>query len=153
MDWSTDGTQFAYSEKGNITVRSGADYSTENLLEISDADEAFDSIQFVQNQNLEQNQLMTFSDKSVFRAYRLPETVPSIERDFYDVNRNKGNEHTKAVAFAPGGNFIAIGKTDGSIDLFFQLYFTKKLLNNSLNLGGTQSDSQTSFVNTPPRVA
>lgn len=118
LDWNVDSSVFAYSEADSVTIRNANDFSKIKTFSVSD--ENVQQLKFVANKEKSFEQLVTVSDSSELKIFRLPEIIKTITRKF------EGNGECK-ISFSKNGNYIAAVTPENKIHVYLQLYISNAL--------------------------
>lgn len=118
LDWNADSSVFAYSEANSVTIRDADDFS--KIKTFSVYDENVQQLKFVANKEKSFEQLVTVSDSSELKIFRLPEIIKTITRKF------EGNGECK-ISFSKNGNYIAAVTPENKIHVYLQLYISNAL--------------------------
>lgn len=118
LDWNADSSVFAYSEADSVTIRNANDFSKIKTFSVSD--ENVQQLKFVANKEKSFEQLVTVSDSSELKIFRLPEIIKTITRKF------EGNGECK-ISFSKNGNYIAAVTPENKIHVYLQLYISNAL--------------------------
>lgn len=118
LDWNADSSVFAYSEANSVTIRNANDFSKIKTFSVSD--ENVQQLKFVANKEKSFEQLVTVSDSSELKIFRLPEIIKTITRKF------EGNGECK-ISFSKNGNYIAAVTPENKIHVYLQLYISNAL--------------------------
>ncbi len=118
LDWNADSSVFAYSEANSVTIRDADDFSKIKTFSVSD--ENVQQLKFVANKEKSFEQLVTVSDSSELKIFRLPEIIKTITRKF------EGNGECK-ISFSKNGNYIAAVTPENKIHVYLQLYISNSL--------------------------
>ena len=118
LDWNADSSVFAYSEANSVTIRDADDFS--KIKTFSVYDENVQQLKFVANKEKSFEQLVTVSDSSELKIYRLPGIINTITRKFED------NDECR-ISFSKNGNYIAAVTPENKIHVYLQLYISNAL--------------------------
>ena len=118
LDWNADSSVFAYSEANSVTIRDADDFS--KIKTFSVYDENVQQLKFVANKEKSFEQLVTVSDSSELKIYRLPGIINTITRKF------EGNGECR-ISFSKTGNYIASVTPENNIHVYLQLYISNAL--------------------------
>ena len=118
LDWNADSSVFAYSEANSVTIRDADDFS--KIKTFSVYDENVQQLKFVANKEKSFEQLVTVSDSSELKIYRLPGIINTITRKFED------NDECR-ISFSKNGNYIAAVTSENDIHVYLQLYISNSL--------------------------
>lgn len=118
LDWNADSSVFAYSEANSVTIRDADDFS--KIKTFSVYDENVQQLKFVANKEKSFEQLVTVSDSSELKIYRLPGIINTITRKFED------NDECR-ISFSKNGNYIASVTSENDIHVYLQLYISNSL--------------------------
>lgn len=118
LDWNADSSVFAYSEADSVTIRNANDFSKIKTFSVSE--ENVQQLKFVANKEKSFEQLVTVSDSSELKIYRLPGIINTITRKFED------NDECR-ISFSKNGNYIAAVTPENKIHVYLQLYISNAL--------------------------
>lgn len=118
LDWNADSSVFAYSEANSVTIRDADDFSKIKTFSVSE--ENVQQLKFVANKEKSFEQLVTVSDSSELKIYRLPGIINTITRKFED------NDECR-ISFSKNGNYIAAVTPENKIHVYLQLYISNAL--------------------------
>lgn len=118
LDWNADSSVFAYSEANSVTIRDADDFSKIKTFSVSE--ENVQQLKFVANKEKSFEQLVTVSDSSELKIYRLPGIINTITRKFED------NDECK-ISFSKNGNYIAAVTPENKIHVYLQFYISNAL--------------------------
>lgn len=118
LDWNADSSVFAYSEANSVTIRDADDFSKIKAFSVSD--ENVQQLKFVANKEKSFEQLVTVTDSSELKIYRLPGIINTITRKFED------NDECR-ISFSKNGNYIAAVTAENDIHVYLQLYISNSL--------------------------
>lgn len=118
LDWNADSSVFAYSEANSVTIRDADDFSKIKTFSVSE--ENVQQLKFVANKEKSFEQLVTVSDSSELKIYRLPGIINTITRKFED------NDECR-ISFSKNGNYIASVTSENDIHVYLQLYISNAL--------------------------
>lgn len=118
LDWNADSSVFAYSEANSVTIRDADDFSKIKTFSVSE--ENVQQLKFVANKEKSFEQLVTVSDSSELKIYRLPGIINTITRKFED------NDECR-ISFSKNGNYIASVTSENDIHVYLQLYISNSL--------------------------
>lgn len=129
LDWNADSSVFAYSEANSVTIRDADDFS--KIKTFSVYDENVQQLKFVANKEKSFEQLVTVSDSSELKIYRLPGIINTITRKFED------NDECR-ISFSKNGNYIAAVTSENDIHVYLQLYISNSLTGLTLKSPASQ---------------
>lgn len=118
LDWNADSSVFAYSEANSVTIRDADDFSKIKTFSVSE--ENVQQLKFVANKEKSFEQLVTVTDSSELKIYRLPGIINTITRKFED------NDECR-ISFSKNGNYIAAVTSENDIHVYLQLYISNSL--------------------------
>lgn len=124
LDWNSTGAYFSHTEGNTIIVRDGKDYSKKYDVGINGG--KITDVRFVSNFEGKLEQILMFSENSELSVFKFPNTTPT------KIERMESSFPPPVAEFSTDGNFIAIGRKDGDVDLFFQLYLTQNVTRSRL---------------------
>lgn len=139
LDWNADSSVFAYSEANSVTIRDADDFSKIKTFSVSD--ENVQQLKFVANKEKSFEQLVTVSDSSELKIYRLPGIINTITRKFED------NDECR-ISFSKNGNYIAAVTSENDIHVYLQLYISNSLTGLTLRSPSSSTAEDESESNT-----
>lgn len=139
LDWNADSSVFAYSEANSVTIRDADDFS--KIKTFSVYDENVQQLKFVANKEKSFEQLVTVSDSSELKIYRLPGIINTITRKF------EGNGECR-ISFSKNGNYIASVTPENNIHVYLQLYISNALSGLTLKSPSSSTAEDESESNT-----
>lgn len=139
LDWNADSSVFAYSEANSVTIRDADDFS--KIKTFSVYDENVQQLKFVANKEKSFEQLVTVSDSSGLKIYRLPGIINTITRKF------EGNGECR-ISFSKNGNYIASVTPENNIHVYLQLYISNALSGLTLKSPSSSTAEDESESNT-----
>ena len=139
LDWNADSSVFAYSEANSVTIRDADDFS--KIKTFSVYDENVQQLKFVANKEKSFEQLVTVSDSSELKIYRLPGIINTITRKF------EGNGECRII-FSKNGNYIASVTPENNIHVYLQLYISNALSGLTLKSPSSSTAEDESESNT-----
>lgn len=139
LDWNADSSVFAYSEANSVTIRDADDFS--KIKTFSVYDENVQQLKFVANKEKSFEQLVTVSDSSELKIYRLPGIINTITRKF------EGNGECR-ISFSKNGNYIASVTPENNIHVYLQLYISNSLTGLTLKSPSSSTAEDESESNT-----
>lgn len=139
LDWNADSSVFAYSEANSVTIRDADDFS--KIKTFSVYDENVQQLKFVANKEKSFEQLVTVSDSSELKIYRLPGIINTITRKFED------NDECR-ISFSKNGNYIAAVTSENDIHVYLQLYISNSLTGLTLRSPSSSTAEDESESNT-----
>lgn len=139
LDWNADSSVFAYSEANSVTIRDADDFSKIKTFSVSD--ENVQQLKFVANKEKSFEQLVTVSDSSELKIYRLPGIINTITRKFED------NDECR-ISFSKNGNYIAAVTSENDIHVYLQLYISNSLTGLTLKCPSSSTAEDESESNT-----
>ena len=139
LDWNADSSVFAYSEANSVTIRDADDFSKIKTFSVSE--ENVQQLKFVANKEKSFEQLVTVSDSSELKIYRLPGIINTITRKFED------NDECR-ISFSKNGNYIASVTSENDIHVYLQLYISNSLTGLTLRSPSSSTAEDESESNT-----
>lgn len=139
LDWNADSSVFAYSEANSVTIRDADDFSKIKTFSVSE--ENVQQLKFVANKEKSFEQLVTVSDSSELKIYRLPGIINTITRKF------EGNGECR-ISFSKNGNYIASVTPENNIHVYLQLYISNALSGLTLKSPSSSTAEDESESNT-----
>ena len=139
LDWNADSSVFAYSEANSVTIRDADDFSKIKTFSVSE--ENVQQLKFVANKEKSFEQLVTVSDSSELKIYRLPGIINTITRKFED------NDECR-ISFSKNGNYIAAVTAENDIHVYLQLYISNSLTGLTLRSPSSSTAEDESKSNT-----
>lgn len=139
LDWNADSSVFAYSEANSVTIRDADDFSKIKTFSVSE--ENVQQLKFVANKEKSFEQLVTVSDSSELKIYRLPGIINTITRKFED------NDECR-ISFSKNGNYIAAVTSENDIHVYLQLYISNSLTGLTLKCPSSSTAEDESESNT-----
>lgn len=139
LDWNADSSVFAYSEANSVTIRDADDFSKIKTFSVSE--ENVQQLKFVANKEKSFEQLVTVSDSSELKIYRLPGIINTITRKFED------NDECR-ISFSKNGNYIAAVTSENDIHVYLQLYISNSLTGLTLRSPSSSTAEDESESNT-----
>lgn len=139
LDWNADSSVFAYSEANSVTIRDADDFSKIKTFSVSE--ENVQQLKFVANKEKSFEQLVTVTDSSELKIYRLPGIINTITRKFED------NDECR-ISFSKNGNYIAAVTSENDIHVYLQLYISNSLTGLTLRSPSSSTAEDESESNT-----
>lgn len=139
LDWNVDSSVFAYSEADSVTIRNANDFSKIKTFSVSE--ENVQQLKFVANKEKSFEQLVTVTDSSELKIYRLPGIINTITRKFED------NDECR-ISFSKNGNYIAAVTSENDIHVYLQLYISNSLTGLTLRSPSSSTAEDESESNT-----